>query len=311
VTDTDASDLIPEEPSANTRPAWRRWQAVIMIVGLAAIAIAAVSTVDDARDQALPAAGPLAIGLVLQVVALMFVERGWATLFPPHVDGRVLASGFYASQLTKYLPAGGLVQAASQVALSGPATGVGSAALRLPVFSLCIVAAGTTLGAGLVFVDSLPLWGRVVAGLGLLVPILLDRRALALVLRTARRFVGRLPEPGALPPQRAILRCFAFGLGNMATYAISFAVLIGDIADVDPLTAAAAMCAAWVVGYVVVPLPSGLGVREAILIAALPGIPTASLLAASLAQRLLGIVAEAGLAGASRLWLALGRRQAA
>jgi uncharacterized membrane protein YbhN (UPF0104 family) len=97
----------------------------------------------------------------------------------------------------------------------------------------------------------------------------------------------------------------------MAAYAASFAVLLGDVADVEPLTAALAMCAAWVVGYLVVPLPYGLGVREAILIAALPGVPTASLLAASLAQRLLGIAAEAGLASTSRVWLALRRRQPA
>jgi glycosyltransferase 2 family protein len=310
VTDADATDLVPRDPTDTTTPTWRRWQAVIMLAGLAAIAIAAVTTVDDARSETLPSAGPLAIGLVLQAIALMFIARGWVTLFPPNVDRGALASAFYASQLTKYLPVGGLVQAASQVALSGPATGMGSAALRLPVFSLGIVAAGATLGAGLVFVDSLPVWGRIVAGLGLLVPILLDRRILALVLRTARRFVRRLPEPDALPPQRAILRSYALGLANMATYALSFAVLLGDVADVDLPIAAAAMCAAWVVGYLVVPLPSGLGVREVILVAALSGPSTASILAASLAQRLLGIVAEAGLAGGSQLRQTLRHRRA-
>jgi glycosyltransferase 2 family protein len=311
VTDTDATDLVPHDRPAASSPRWRRWQALVMLVGLGAIAVAAATTVGDAQDVSLPGATQLAVGLVLQMVALIFVARGWSTLFPPEVDRRELASGFYASQLTKYLPAGGLVQAASQVALSGSATGVGSAALRLPVFSLAVAAAGGTLGAGLMFVGSVPVWGRVLAGLGLLLPIMLDRRVLAALLRTARRFVGRLPDSDALPPQAAILRCYAFGLANMAAYAASFAVLLGDVADVEPLTAALAMCAAWVVGYLVVPLPSGLGVREAILIAALPGVPTASLLAASLAQRLLGIAAEAGLASTSRVWLALRRRQPA
>lgn len=310
MTDTDAADLVPQDGSAASPPRRRRWQTLIMVIGLVAIAVAAISTVGDASDQALPSPGALGAAFLLVMASLILVARAWATLFPADVDRQVLRTGFYVSQLTKYLPAGGFAQAASQLALSEPATGLGSVALRLPVFSLCTAAAGATLGAGLMFAGSLPAWARIVAGLGLLVPVLLDRRVLSFVLRAARRFVRRLPDSDALPPQRAILRCYAFSLGNMATYAAAFALLLGDVTDVNPLIAAVAMSTAWVVGYLFVISPSGLGVREVILIGALPGLPAAPLLAASLAQRLLGIVAEAGMAGVSRMWLTLGRRRA-
>jgi glycosyltransferase 2 family protein len=310
VTDTDAADLLDRDGLAAASPKRRRWQTLIMLIGLVAIAVAAISTVGDASDKALPGPGALCVAFFLVVTSLILVARAWATLFPETVDRQVLTTGFYTSQLTKYLPAGGFVQAASQVALSGPETGVGSAALRLPVFSLCAAAAGATLGAGLMFATSLPAWARVVAGLGLVAPLVLDRRILSFVLRAAQRFVRRLPDSDALPPQRAILRCYAFSLGNMAAYAAAFAVLLGDVTDVNPVIAGVAMSMAWVAGYVFVISPSGLGIREAILIAALPGLPAAPLLAASLAQRLLGVVAEAGLAGVSRAWLVLGRRRA-
>jgi uncharacterized membrane protein YbhN (UPF0104 family) len=92
------------------------------------------------------------------------------------------------------------------------------------------------------------------------------------------------------------VHAYLFGLGNLISYGAAYAVLLTDVADVNPFIAGSALCAAWVAGYLVVPLPSGLGVREAVLVAALPG-AAASLVAASVAHRLLGIGAEATLAG--------------
>jgi uncharacterized membrane protein YbhN (UPF0104 family) len=48
----------------------------------------------------------------------------------------------------------------------------------------------------------------------------------------------------------------------------------------------------WAVGFLAVPIPAGVGVREAVLIGLLPGVGTAQLLAASLALRLLTIGTE-------------------
>jgi len=286
-----------------------RWQAVIGLASIAGLAIAAVSTVDDAREQALPGVAPLAAALVLQVVAMIFVARGWAALFPPGVDREPIIRGLYTSQLTKYLPAGGFVQAASQVALSSGETGLALAAVRLPVFSTCSLAAAGTAGAALAVVGDLPTWARILAGLGLGLLALLDRRVLARALELARRVIRRLPPPDALPDQPAILRCYVMNLVSQVVYAAAFVLLLSDLADVDGVAAAAAFCAGWGLGYAALPLPSGVLVREGVLLAVLPGLAIGSVLASAVAHRVTSFVAEALLAGRAHL-AAVARRRA-
>jgi glycosyltransferase 2 family protein len=53
-----------------------------------------------------------------------------------------------------------------------------------------------------------------------------------------------------------------------------------------------AFALSWVVGFLVFPLPSGIGVREAVLLAVVPGASSAALLGASLAQRFLVLGSE-------------------
>jgi hypothetical protein len=305
LSETDVGDLIPPEPQGGRGA---RWKAVIGLAGLIGLAVAAFTSVDDARSQALPGWGPLLLAGGVQIVSVAFSAQAWVSLFPPDADRRMLTRGLYTSQLTKYLPAGGFVQVASQVALSSEPGGLALAALRLPVFSMCSVVAAATTGSLLALSDDLPTWGRVAAGAALLTVVVLDRRVLARVLGAARRFISRLPEPTALPSQAAILRCYGFALLNMVTYAGAFVLLLGDLADVDPLRVGAALGAGWAAGYLVLPLPSGLGVREGVLKVALPGIAIGSLLGASLAHRLLGLVAEGLLAGQAHLRSSLTRR---
>ena len=273
-----------------------------MLLGLAGLTVAAFSMVDDVREQALPDVRALVIAFVLQIVAMVMSARAWVALFPPDADQRALASGLYTSQLTKYLPAGGFVQAASQVALSTTGPGdLGVTALRLPVFSLCNLVAGATISTVLVFDTDLSPWARVLAACGLSTLLLLHRRVLTTTLRAARRLIRRLPEPSTIPPQASILRCFGFATVNLAAYGGAFAVLVRDLAGVRPVWAGAAFCAGWAAGYLALPVPSGLGVREGVIVAVLPGLPAGSLIAASVAHRLTGFVAEALLAGGARL----------
>jgi uncharacterized membrane protein YbhN (UPF0104 family) len=74
-------------------------------------------------------------------------------------------------------------------------------------------------------------------------------------------------------------------------------VLLSDFAEVAPVGAGTALATGWVVGYLAVPVPSGLGIREAVLVAALPSLAAGPLVAASVAHRLLGLLAEVALAG--------------
>jgi hypothetical protein len=310
VTETDAGDLLaPSAEPAERRPR-ARWKSLVGLAGLVGLVVAAVATAREAGTQTLPGLGTLAGALVLQVVALMFAGRAWAALFPPTADRAGLAAGLYASQLTKYLPAGGFVQVASQVALASQYGGAATAALRLPVFSLCSVVAGASLGSVVAFDSDLPAWGRALAASGVLSVGLLHRSIMAGVLNLSRRVVRRVPDAAELPPQRAILVSFGFALGNLVAFAAAFTLLLGDLVAVDPLTTGAALCAGWAAGYIVLFIPSGIGVREAVLLAALPHLAAGPLLAASVAHRLLGLLAEAVLAGTTQLRAVRARRRA-
>lgn len=281
-------------------------------MGLAGLAVAVVGTVDDARDQVMPDPGALAVAAGLSLAAILTSGRAWVSLFHDTLDGRghriAFEGNYYVSQLTKYLPAGGAVQAASQVSLAASAgVPLGRVALAFPVSAVGSVAAGATLGAGLVLASELPGWARALALVGLAAPALLHRRFLAGVLGMVRRFVPRIPSPDQLPDQQSILRFYAWALASIASTATAYAVLLHALdAEPNPAVVLCVSAASWTIGFLALPLPAGIGVREAVLVAALPGVGAAPLLAASLAHRLLAIGAELIAAFASKL---LGRRR--
>ena len=94
----------------------------LLLVGLAAIAYATTRTVSDAKEQVLPSAQYLAVAAVLAFASILSSARAWVALFRDLVtsraSGAALRGTFYLSQLTKYLPVGGVVQAASQMGLA-------------------------------------------------------------------------------------------------------------------------------------------------------------------------------------------------
>ena len=195
----------------------RRWlQPLILLIGMVGLALAVARSVDDAQEQVLPSIEAIVGASVLAMIAIVASARTWAALFNDVLDtkaNRVALNGtFYLSQLTKYLPGGGVVQAASQLSLA-PSSGVPlrRVALAFPVSAVCAVVAGATLGSGLVFDGSLPDWTRALVLLGLLTPIFLHRKLMAGVLGVARRVIKRIPHPDHLPEQRDILRSYGVG----------------------------------------------------------------------------------------------------
>jgi glycosyltransferase 2 family protein len=267
---------------------------VVFVLGIVGLIIAVRRGLDESRGQVLPDPPALIVAGALSLASIALAARGWTELFDRRHDRRALAGSLYASQLTKYLPAGGFVQAASQVSMTVTAgAGVGQAATAAAVWAFTTVVAGCTLAAGLVFAASLPPWLRALSLCGLLAPLLLHRRALAFALHAAHRLIRRVPDPDVLPTQRRILVCFAWSLGNAITGSAAYAVLLsGQDADANPVTVASAFALSWVVGFLIFPLPSGIGVREAVLVAVVPGASSAALLAASLALRFLVLASE-------------------
>lgn len=276
----------------------RLLQTAILVVGLVAIAFAVSETVKDAKEHVLPSAGALAIASVLALVAIVSSARAWVALFSDLVDTRasrsVLRGTFYLSQLTKYLPVGGVAQAASQLGL---ARSVGvplkRAAVAFPVSAVGAVVGGATLGSGLVLDSSLPAWTRALALLGLATVVLLHRGLMARVLDLARHFIRRVPGSDQLPTQSDIFAFYGWALVTIGALCAAYAVLLHSLTTApNPFVVFSAFAVSWVIGFVVVPVPAGVGIREAVLVALVPGVGAAPLLAASLALRLLTIATE-------------------
>jgi hypothetical protein len=116
---------------------------------------------------------------------------------------------------------------------------------------------------------------------------------MARVLDLARRIVHRIPGSDQLPTQREIVVFYGWALVTIGSLCGAYAVLLGSLGTgANPGTMFCAFAFSWAVGFLAIPIPAGVGVREAVLVALLPGVGTAPLLAASLALRLLTIATE-------------------
>jgi SAM-dependent methyltransferase len=167
------------------------------------------------------------------------------------------------------------------------------------------VIAGGVTGAVLVFSDALS-WGiRVLVLAGLLPLVMLQRPWLVSLFRMLGRWTKRGMGSTLVPEQGSLLRSFGWSVAQMAAAGLAFSVLLSSVAPPDvkvsPVVVLPAFALAWTVGYVAVPVPAGLGVREGVLIALLaPLIGTAPLIAASLFQRLVAMGVEVTLFAVSR-----------
>lgn len=296
------------------------------LAGLVFLAVAFWQTWDRSTEVVVPAWWRLVAAFVLLTVAMALTYRAWAQLLPPGVRGRPLAAGFYLSQLGKYVP-GGVWQAIGQVGYATRAeVSLPRAATAFVVFAFTQASAGAVVGAGVaVFATELVWWLRLAVLGPLVLVVLLDRRWMVWVISWYRR---RRPEPllnaasgsdddaGAaaadpreavqdlVPAQAAILRAGAWCIGVILAMGSAFAVLVtGLIPEASVPTVVSGHAMAWTVGFVAVPFPSGLGIREAVHILLLgPSIGTATLIAASVYFRLAQMLAELTLIAASRSW---------
>lgn len=291
------------EPGPELAPVSRHrtLRLLVLVVGLIGLAIAARAAQVSSADTTLPPAWVVALAFGMVSLSLSCSARGWAALVGGR-DQHGAREAFYLSQLAKYVPAGGFVQAAGQVSLSTaddvPAR---RAALAYVVFAACSVTAGLTISAGLVVTD-VPTIIRVAAGGGLLSLALQHRTVLAGALHLARRVSARLPEPDELPSQRSIIVAYGWAAASLALYSLAFTTLLRSLSPETPIvTTTLAFSLSWVIGFLAVPVPSGLGIRELVLVAAIPGIGAAPILAASLALRIAGLVAEGSTAAGHRL----------
>lgn len=292
--------------------------AVILVIALVAVFVALrlLSIRGDLTSTpAIERPGLLVLGLVLYASTLLNYAVLWRNIVcrldrirPPLVDSVAV---FCASWLGRYVPsslpylAGKLVMGIrlghSKPALAASVLYENSLIISLGAISSSIIIPLTLAGEGggpLVYVA---------AGLGGAGALsLLSPRVMHRVVNAATRLARREPiARDKLLSHRGILAGSVLAGVALALNGAGFALVLGSFVELDGremVASAAIFNLAGVAGIAVLPVPSGLGVREAILIGLLQlYVPLEIAVAAALVARFGGIVIDVllGLAGAS------------
>jgi len=283
---------------------WKRtvfW--LVVLGGIVTVVLVLLGTDDDPIGVIISAWPVVVVAAFLYLVGMACYALSWAHLF--ETKRRSLALGFLISQPIKYLP-GGVAQPIAQIALGVETTGSPARILiAFPVHVLINVVAGATLGAPLLLIAPIPSWSRWAIVLVPLLWVILDRRWMGSVLTWLARFRPRLREAEAPPSQALINRAFLWALAAHGLMFTSFGVLTGSaIPGWTSWRLILAFAVAWLVGYVVIPAPAGIGAREAALVAILGGaLTTAEVVGITVVHRVMTMIIELVMLVAA-VWLA-------
>jgi uncharacterized membrane protein YbhN (UPF0104 family) len=235
--------------------------------------------------------------LGLSIVGCLAGAASWAVLIGG-VGARTRPFiAFIASQPTKYLPLGGAMQFATVVDLSTEEGGTRrDVAATFVLHALICVSAACAIGS-LVAVNPIEPSRRLIIACGLL--------AWLILLPSVRAALERLLVRGPRVLHVALTRSSSrFGLSflwvavSLVMGAACFALLLlPHPRSSELLVVIPAFVLAWCAGFVALPFPSGIGVRELVLALLLPGHPAAAIMAASLTQRCVVLIAELLLMG--------------
>jgi uncharacterized membrane protein YbhN (UPF0104 family) len=135
--------------------------------------------------------------------------------------------------------------------------------------------------------------------LGFVAPLILWHPVLVKAARLTARLIRRPFNQDLLPTQRDTLLALGWALIGILSAAVAFAVVGGPVVQAEGWEVVVAFSFAFTVGYVAVPFPSGIGIREGTLALVLPATGLATLVAVSAIHRLVSMVAELLVLGAS------------
>jgi uncharacterized membrane protein YbhN (UPF0104 family) len=289
----------PVSSAPQRRVVGRVLRVVLGAAGLAFLVVALINTWDRS-EKLLRSPVRLALAFAVVVVSLMLWSRAWSALLGHEAESRALRHGFYLSQLGKYVP-GGIWQAAGLVSLGRDAgANLANASTAFVVLAVAQVAGAATVGGlAAIAAPDLPTGVRIAIIAGLCLAALVYRGWMVATLRLVTRVVKRL-DVSSVPPQGAILRAYAWSVAAAAASAASFTIIAHPHNGSLGMAAIAAFATAWWIGFAAVPFPSGIGIREAVLLGALRApLGSGVVLGAAVGQRLVSIAAEATLIGAT------------
>ena len=290
-----------EQAAASTPRRWQpsRWLGVAVAIALLTWLVRVVSREWPAVRETWTDATPALVALA--VLATIAAELGFALASAAAlrtVAGRVAtpgtaAAGFLVSQNAKHLP-GGIWPAVARMGLARR-WGLSSrlTVLWLGVESLASVSAGAALGALLV-----ALWGPGpavlwlgVGAIGLTVPLAAHARSP--LSRLGRRLLGEVPRPEQVA-KLAVLYLPVWAMAAASTGLLVSA--LSTVATPKSIAIGGAAVVASIAGFLAVPVPAGLGVREATFTAiAAQLVPLPVAVSVALAARLLATVVQIAL----------------
>ncbi len=276
---------------------------IVILVGVPSLAFAGWYAYQDLSDLQSPPWWALAPAAVLNILTLLTSARSWDALLPDEVDIHQANESFYTSQLMKYSPVGGAAQAASQAALAtGDEVSIAKATTAMVVSKLTVVIAGGVFGPILAVSNpELAGWFRILllfTPLSLLLghPYFLQR-----AVEITAKVLRKDPDHTILPSPAGVWRSIAWSTLSLATTGATFALLaVASGLGENPVQAAAGFVLAWVIGFLVIPIPAGLGIREAAIAFLVAGDPASKLVAAVL-FRVVVVTTEALMVGFIRL----------
>jgi hypothetical protein len=179
-----------------------------MVLGTVFVVVQVRNGLRELDRDDLPGPSALAAAAGLALTGHISLGAGWSRLLPDVEPRSSVALSFYASQLGKYVPLG-IAQPLGQVAmLKGLDVSAGRAFISWSSHIAVTVAAGLSVGAGLMATPGLSPAGRVAAAACLGSLVLVWRPTLATILELVCRAIGRVPSAMPLPSQRALLESF-------------------------------------------------------------------------------------------------------
>lgn len=289
--------------SANVKR-WVRLALVVLAVG--GIVLTLWTSSRDAGGVTWPAAGTVALATLGVLALVVLGALSWVALLADHAHWLLLFRGYLAGQLAKYVP-GGVLQVAGLYDFTRRA-GVERrlAGVALPIAALVDFTAPGCVGAAVLGVIGThlawPVRLLLVVGGAVGTVLAVHRGAIAGLFTFLHRRWSRIPSGDVVPAQPVLLRSFLVAVPALVGYAVAFAVLLPHD-DAHALAVnAGVFLLAFTIGFLALPVPSGIGIREAVLVAFLPaGIPTSTVLAASVVLRVVQLVVELAVAGAAFL----------
>lgn len=290
---------------ADRRRLTRLASAIGVVIGVAGVVFVVrtlVSRSDEVADAWSALEAPrLVLAVVLGAAAMWWIGRLWSGLLgadqsrPPT---RRTMAWYFTGQLGKYVP-GGIwpIVGRSEMAVRGGAE-------RGTAYAATTLSMATTYGAAALVggIGSLVSWRYPLAGVAATAAVVCGvlSPSIPLVGSTAARLFSRLGTP---PSTISLARLVAAHAPSWVLISLATQVTASAFgADIGFAHMLCASSLSWLVGFLVVGVPGGIGVREAVFAALVsPSVPTGVAVSVAVASRVVFIVVDVACAAIAGL----------